>query len=483
METDIHREHIKSMIFNSLEFAIFLPLVLMVYYSLSKKAQNFWLIGASYVFYGWWDWRFLFLIYISTLVDYYCARGVFRASSPGKRKLLLGASIATNLGILCFFKYFDFFVQSFAVVLQAMGFKASMPLLEIILPVGISFYTFQTMAYTIDVYRSKIKPCSSLPDFALYVAFFPQLVAGPIERPGNLLPQIAERRVVSRDALGEGLLLILSGLFRKMVIADTASMVVDPCFAAPNAYSGARLMLGAVFFAIQIYADFSGYTNIARGVAKLLGFELMENFRQPYLAASISDFWRRWHISLSTWFRDYLYIPLGGNRKGPVRTYFNLAVTMLLCGLWHGASWTFVAWGALHGVFLAVHRKAMPNGGPPTNSNGFRLRSAAGVFLTFSLVCFAWIFFRAPSIKDAFVYLSAMAQNPAGFGAMIALAPKLMFYVAGLIFSDKDMMEKLGITHVLNFHYSFQGVYAAALILGIMLYGGQNEVPFIYFQF
>lgn len=475
------------MLFNSLEFAVFLPIVLIGYYSLSRRAQNIWLIIASYIFYGWWDWRFLFLIFISTIVDYSCGLGMGSTHVKSRKKFLLATSVTVNLGILGFFKYFNFFADSFAVLLEYFGLSANAHSLAIILPVGISFYTFQTMAYSIDVYRGRITPTRRFENFALYVAFFPQLVAGPIERPKNLLPQISKKRIVSENQLVQGFLLILTGLFRKVVIADTAARFVDLCFNYPGSYSSPALALGVVFFAIQIYADFSGYTNIARGVAMLLGFELMQNFKHPYLAANIAQFWRRWHISLSTWFRDYLYIPLGGNRKGRARTYFNLFVTMLLCGLWHGASWNFVAWGGMHGIFLAVHRffysnKKQGAGNKKTKFNIFLY--SIKVTGTFALVCFAWIFFRASDMQSALSYIASIAACQEGsFAAIGPHFHKLVFYIMALYLTDVARLNGTGLAAGAGKNFVIRGAYFAFLILYLMLYGGADEMPFIYFQF
>ena len=317
------------------------------------RLQNGILLIASYVFYGFWDWRFLALLFVSTVVDYNLALLIEKSESPGERKALLAASICVNLGILGFFKYFGFFAESFASLLNSFGFQSSTPFFNIVLPVGISFYTFQTMSYTIDVYRRKLPATRNFFDFALFVSFFPQLVAGPIERATKLLPQVLQPRKFSQSNFVEGFYLIILGLFKKVVIADNMAPIVNYIFSRDvSTLSGAEVLVGVYAFAFQIYGDFAGYTDIARGVAKWLGFDLMLNFRMPYFATSPSDFWQRWHISLSSWLRDYLYIPLGGNRQGTLLTYRNLMLTMVLGGLWHGAAWTFVAWGFFHGLIL-----------------------------------------------------------------------------------------------------------------------------------
>jgi alginate O-acetyltransferase complex protein AlgI len=344
------------MLFNSFVFVLFLAIVLPVYYALSHRWQNRFLLVASYVFYGYWDWRFLGLLAISTVLDFALALLIAGTDSPRRKKRRVALSVVVNLGILGFFKYFDFFVDSAAVLLESAGLQANLPMLRVVLPVGISFYTFQSMAYTIDVYRGIQPPTRNLLDFALYVAYFPQLVAGPIERASRLLPQIQSPRRVGQAQWERGAQLILWGYVKKVAIADGLAPYADAVFRDPSSFSGLSLWLGVYCFAVQIYCDFSGYTDIARGVSQLLGIELMENFRQPYLSRNITEFWRRWHISLSTWLRDYLYVPLGGNRRGPAMQYRNLMITMLLGGLWHGAAWTFVVWGGLHGLFLATHK-------------------------------------------------------------------------------------------------------------------------------
>ena len=345
------------MLFNSFVFLIFLGIVIPVFYAIkTKSGRNIFLLLASYFFYGYWDWRFCSLLLISTLIDFYVGGKLYKTENEKKRKKLLLVSMVANLGILGFFKYFNFFAESFATLLKSMGGHPDFVLLNIILPVGISFYTFQTMTYTIDIYRRKLEPTNSLIDFALYVSFFPQLVAGPIERASHLLPQLSKKFGATKEQFEKGMVLIVMGLFKKVMIGDTAGRVVDRIFGQPDLYHSPELLMALILFAIQIYADFSGYSSIARGTAKLMGIELMKNFEQPYLSANITEFWRRWHISLSSWLKDYLYISLGGNRKGKGRTYINLMITMLFGGLWHGASWNFVIWGGLHGIYLAIHK-------------------------------------------------------------------------------------------------------------------------------
>ncbi|HTS19122.1 MAG TPA: MBOAT family O-acyltransferase [Verrucomicrobiae bacterium] len=374
------------MLFNSWQFFVFLAVVLALYYSLATLPQNRMLLVASYFFYGWWDWRFTSLLMISTIFDFHISIAIDNASNPRRRKLLLLASILVNFGMLGFFKYFNFFIDSAAHVIQWFGLQPHLPVLRIILPAGISFYTFQTMNYVIDVYNRKMKPTTDFLTYALFVSYFPHLVAGPIIRAEVLLPQLLRKRIVTNEHLNTGGALILIGLFKKVVIADVLSPDVQPFFTTPHAFSSLLLLKGLYYFSLQIYCDFSGYTDIARGVSRLLGIELPENFNQPYLSRNITEFWRRWHISLSTWLRDYLYIPLGGNRRGRVRTYINLFITMLLGGLWHGANWTFVAWGFLHGLYLAAHKFYLEVRSSAVSVTSNWLTNALKVFVTFHLV-------------------------------------------------------------------------------------------------
>lgn len=345
------------MLFNSFTFLAFMAVVLPLYYSLRMRGQNLLLLVAGFVFYGWWDWRFLLLLTFSAVIDYAMAlRIVDHVVGDPRRKRWLIISMVVNLTILGFFKYFNFFIDSAATLLDTFGFEAHLPTLRIVLPVGVSFYTFQSMSYTIDAYRGTIQPTRSLLHYLSFVAYFPQLVAGPIERAANMLPVFVNERKVDARCISEGLLLILLGFFKKLVIADAVAGSVSAAFAEPLQLDGAQLLRAVYLFSLQIYADFSGYSDIARGVSKLFGIDLMINFNQPYLSSSITEFWRRWHISLSSWLRDYLYIPLGGSRNGTVATYRNNFLTMLIGGLWHGASWNFVIWGGLHGLYLAAHK-------------------------------------------------------------------------------------------------------------------------------
>ncbi len=471
--------------FNSYIFPLFFVAVWMAYVCLRHRWQNLLLVAASYVFYGWWDWRFLSLLLISTLVDFHCARGI--RQRPAHARKFLGVSLLVNLGILGFFKYFGFFAASAAHLLESLGLGADIPTLNLLLPVGISFYTFQTLGYTIDVYRGKETAVDDLATFALYVAYFPQLVAGPIERSSHLLPELSKRRRVSAEKIASGCELVLMGFFKKVFIADAVATMADASFAAPGGQSGWNLIIAVYFFALQIYGDFAGYTDIARGVSRLLGIELRLNFKQPYLATNITEFWRRWHMSLSSWLRDYLYIPLGGNRKGRFRTYLNNMLTMLLGGLWHGAGWNFIAWGGLHGMYLAVHKftlgdKKVELSRPPRSPRQW-VGALAGMFVTFHLVCLAWVFFRADSLSNAATYLGCIARG-------LTVAPEttyvahLLFYgfwallIEGLCWYRDDELPVSG-----SWRPLWRGLAYACMVFLIVCIGRSDARPFIYFQF
>jgi len=479
------------MLFNSWSFPVFLALVWVVYRALPHRQQNMLLVVASYVFYGWWDWRFLSLLAISTVVDFTCGRLLHEAESPRLRKLYLRISLATNLGILGFFKYFNFFIDSVAAGLSAVGLEANLPLLEVVLPVGISFYTFQTMAYTIDIYRHKETPTGSFLDFALYVAYFPQLVAGPIERSTHLLPQIREPRSTSPRQLQTGLELIVMGYAKKVLIADSVAPYVNQVFASPADMGRAELVLGVYLFAIQIYGDFAGYTDIARGVSRLFGIELGLNFRQPYVSANITEFWRRWHISLSSWLRDYLYIPLGGNRHGELMTYRNNMLTMLLGGLWHGASWNFVVWGGLHGGYLAAHKLSLRGERVglthyPTNVRAWLNLLAKG-FATFHLVCLAWVFFRADTLVESMAYVVGIISGPTtalGLGTVAVMAVVLAVFGGLTALMDLGCWKHNDEVPVpRNWPWWLRGTTYGALISLLFVLGESDAQPFIYFQF
>ncbi len=472
------------MLFNSLEFAAFFLPVFLIYGALSWRAQNRWLLLASYVFYGAWDWRFLGLILLSTVVDYGVGIRLAKTENPRKRRHLLGLSIFTNLGILATFKYAGFFADSLSRLLAPSGVSLGPFTLEVVLPVGISFYTFQTLGYTVDVYRRRLEPEHNCFDFALFVAFFPQLVAGPIERAARLLPQITRARRIDLPGLTAGAWLVLWGLFKKVVIADNVAALVEAVYAPGAIPEGGDVLIATYAFAVQIYCDFSGYSDIARGIGRILGFELMLNFRLPYLARNPSDFWRRWHISLSTWLRDYLYIPLGGNRRGGARTYRNLLLTMLLGGLWHGAGWTFVLWGAYHGALLAAFRAARGSLArlAPARAAGARLWRAAAIFLTFHLVCLGWLLFRAESLTQAAYLITRLLGS-----WKIGLAPEsvaaFLILVAPLVVMQAVQSSSADLAVVRRWPAVLQAAVIAALGLGIVILGEDFGQPFIYFQF
>jgi len=400
------------MVFNSLVFLVFFVVVYAAYRALPHRGQNWLLLVASYVFYGWWDWRFAGLLAATSLSSWGSGMLIARCRERGNARGAWWASfgnIALNLGILGFFKYWNFFAESLTALFGSVGLGLEPRLLGIVLPVGISFYTFQALSYSIDVYRGELEPTKDWVDFCAFVAFFPQLVAGPIERAGHLLPQMEKPRTVTKEGVQSGMWLAFWGLFKKVVVADNLAVLVDGAFGTEGA-SGAMGLLAVYAFAMQIYCDFSGYSDIARGVSRMMGFELMENFRLPYAARNPKEFWARWHISLSTWLKDYVYIPLGGNRRGKRRQIANLFATMLLGGLWHGAAWTFVAWGAFHGALLAAwHAWARGGKGRTANLRWDWLRKVA----MFHLVCVGWVFFRAGSFGEAW---GVLARTVAGWG-------------------------------------------------------------------
>jgi alginate O-acetyltransferase complex protein AlgI len=469
------------MYFDSTVYIVFLALVVLLYWRLRLRAQNLFLLGASYFFYGWWDWRFLLLMGASTIVDFFVGRGLERTADPARRRALLTLSLLLNFGCLGFFKYFGFFVDSFEHVVAALGLHG-VPhrVWSIVLPPAISFYTFQEVAYIVDVYKKKLRAADSLVDYALFVSLFPHLIAGPIQRPSHLLPQVQQPRTWEADKAFDGLLLILEGLFRKVVIADNCALIANAAlsgtFGGPNL---ATVALGTYAFAWQIYGDFSGYSSIARGSAQLLGFHFMVNFRQPYFAQSLQDFWRRWHISLSTWLRDYLYIPLGGNRKGRLRTYANLMTTMLLGGLWHGANWTFVIWGAIHGAGLALERLLI--GGDARDSRRV-LVVWLRRFVIFNVVCLAWIFFREPSLHGALGQLSGLAQLQ--WQPVYGVALVFLSVFAGMLLLLDLQLEAAG-TEYLFADRGFGVRVAVGLLLCalITLLGANQANAFIYFRF
>ena len=461
--------------------------MLVVYPCLRLRGQNLFLLIASYIFYGYWDWRFTLLLFTSTVVDYWVGRSLQTSDTKRRKKLLLFFSIMVNLVILGFFKYFNFFENSAASILAIIGFNPHMPMIKVVLPIGISFYTFKTMSYTIDVYRGKLKPTKNFIDYALFLSFFPQLLAGPIERASSLLHQVTNPRKITKKMVLMGLNLILVGYFKKVAIADTLAPIVDKIFAAPDVMSSGQLWTGLYAYAFQIYGDFSGYSDIALGIARILGFESMMNFNAPYLSKSITEFWKRWHISLSTWFKDYVYIPLGGNRCGIVRTCTNLIITMLLCGLWHGAAWTFVSWGLIHGLYLMGHHMILRGKKSdiswPKNISG-RAKSIIKVLITFHLVAFAWILFRSSDFKNALAYMEGLFRfhQFSGFSASVLFAGSLLISldVAQLWLGSNTWLtdhQDLGVLRYTVAQLLLLSVLSAAIAhLGTI-------TPFIYFQF
>jgi alginate O-acetyltransferase complex protein AlgI len=464
------------MLFDTPVYFCFLVIVVLVYWQLTWRTQNWMLLAASYIFYGWWDWRFLILMALSTVVDYTLALHIEGATDDRFRRRLLTVSLLMNFGFLGFFKYCNFFVESFASVLSVAGIHdIPVGLLRVILPPAISFYTFQEVAYITDVYHRKLSPARSLVDYGLFISLFPHLIAGPIQRPSHLLPQVQKPRVYDSRKFFDGMMLIVSGLFRKCVIADHCAGLANAAFAGRLGHNAPALLIGIYAFAWQIYGDFSGYSDIARGSAQLLGFHFMINFRQPYFAVTLQDFWRRWHISLSTWLRDYLYIPLGGNRKGPIRTYVNLLTTMLLGGLWHGANWTFVVWGAIHGGWLAIER--LISGGKETVS--FR---PLWRFMTLTVVGIAWVFFRAGSVGKAWYLLSGLSHFE--WRPQYGISAAFLVAVSALILIVDTRLERTGE------EYPFQNARvlvpvatAMALATIIAFLSATDTSAFIYFQF
>lgn len=473
------------MLFNSYTFWIFFGLVALVYRFLEHRWRNRFLLVASYFFYGFWDWRFLALIAFSTLVDFFAAQQIADAkgASP-RRKAWLMVSVFVNLGLLGVFKYLGFFVSEFNSLLTTIGVGSTLPGIELILPVGISFYTFQTLSYTIDVYRNQTRPARDILDFALYVSFFPQLVAGPIERSSHLLPQVVNpRKPLDEERFRVGLYYVINGLFRKIVIADNMALIANHTFAQPAAELNAwQILLGVYAFAFQIYGDFSGYSSIAQGVAKWLGFDLMDNFRHPYFAKSPQEFWQRWHISLSSWLRDYLYIPLGGNRGGPFATYRNLILTMLLGGLWHGAAWTFVIWGGIHGTWLAIHRRFA--GKRSDLLNGGKILSIIKIFITFHLVCLCWLFFRADSADQAITMLGRVCGGGWHWGEFESGVTVLMaIYLVPLLAYEWWCERKGELLALTRAHWGWRTVIYLYILWMMLFFGSPVQQEFIYFRF
>src|SRR5215469_15435482 len=470
------------MLFDSPVFFVFLILVVIVYWRLDFKRQNLFLLAASYFFYGWWDWRFLLLMIGSTTIDYFIAHAIARASNKSRRKQLLILSLVINFGILGIFKYFNFFVGSFAAAVHSLtGTELPVSVLRIILPPGISFYTFQEIAYIVDVYHRKIEPADSFIQYSLFISLFPHLIAGPIQRPGHLLPQVQKPRYFDGDRALDGMLLVAEGLFRKCVIADNCALIANAAFGGKFGPPDIPVvLLGTYAFAWQIYGDFSGYSDIARGAAQILGFHFMVNFRQPYFAQSLQEFWRRWHISLSTWLRDYLYISLGGNRKGENRTMSNLLTTMLLGGLWHGANWTFVVWGALHGFVLSIERFVF--GHRKSHIEPQALGKLVRQIITFHVVCLSWIFFRAESLSGAFAMIGSLGQFQ--WSPDYAAAWLFLTILGGFGLIMDLLLEYSGDEYVFQSKSPILGFGAAVVaMISLIFFSASGSHAFIYFQF
>lgn len=475
------------MVFNSLPFLIFLVAFLPFYFLWKGKTRLWWCLAGSYLFYGWWDWRFLGLIIFSTLVDFAIGAKMSQEEEAVSRKRLLWLSIGVNLGVLAFFKYFNFFADSLQEAMATIGWDLSWNTLHIILPVGISFYTFQSMSYTIDIYRRDLVPEPSLLRFATFIAFFPQLVAGPIVRAKTFLPQLRKDQSFSWDNFYLGAGQMLWGFFKKVAIADTLALFVDQCFQAPHNYGSLHLTIGVFFYAFQIYCDFSGYSDIAIGLARMMGFRFPLNFRTPYFSQNFSEFWTRWHITLSSWLRDYLYISLGGNRKGYWKTMRNLMITMLLGGLWHGAGWTFVFWGLLHGLYLVFQRLAQPYWQKlhqqlktPTI-----LQGSLNILIVFSLTCLAWVFFRSSNFNQALVLLERIGSLD-GFSWSAVINKFAVIQGAlliGILLSVEISNLQWNYQRKIKVQPVFRALSFAILLWLIAFFGTFGANAFIYFQF
>ena len=479
------------MFFNSFEYAIFLPIIFIIYWFIlnkNLKLQNLFLLISSYFFYSCWDWKFLFLLAFSTILDYISGLKIYNSNTQIKKKIWLIISVSINLGFLGFFKYYNFFIESFADLIQKLGFTAHYSTLNIVLPVGISFYTFHGLSYVFDIYNKKIKPTHNWIEYALFVSFFPLLVAGPIERATHLLPQIERQRKFNYELAVSGLKQILWGLFKKIVIADNCAKAVNLIFNSYESQSGGTLFLGAILFSFQIYGDFSGYSDIALGSGKLLGIKLIKNFNYPYFSRSIAEFWRRWHISLSSWFKDYLYIPLGGSKGGTIKRIRNTFIIFLVSGFWHGANWTFILWGGLNALFI------LPSIIFKTNRNNMDIVAKGKILpnfkeffqivYTFLLASFAWIFFRSESLSQAFSYINKMFNSihlPDLSIFNLSLFPLLLLLII-VEWKGREnnyAIEKLFYKSKTCIRWSFYYI----LIILMLVFGQKNSQEFIYFQF
>lgn len=478
------------MLFNSINFAIFLPIVFLIYWFLGDKKlkfQNILLLLSSYFFYACWDWRFLFLLIFSTFLDYYTGIKMSNTKNIIIKKIWFWLSISINIGFLGVFKYYNFFASSFVELLSTFGLHANLYTLNIILPVGISFYTFHGLSYVIDIYKDRIKAERNIVDYSLFVSFFPLLVAGPIERATHLLPQIKQNRIFDYKKAVDGLKQIFWGLFKKIVIADQCAELANLAFNDYNNHSGGTLVLGAVMFALQIYGDFSGYSDIALGTARLFGIELLRNFSYPYFSRDISEFWRRWHISLSTWFKDYLYIPLGGSKGGKIATVRNTFIIFIVSGFWHGANWTFIVWGFLNALFIIpsiIFNTNRNNLNTVAENRSFpTIKEFIAIVATFSLTTFAWIFFRSENLSHAVGYLYKIFSDPQ-FIITFPVPKFLYFFIALFIcFEWMGRHQKYALeVFALKWSRSLRWVVYYLLIICIISFSGSN-VQYIYFQF
>ncbi|GHV09617.1 O-acyltransferase [Bacteroidia bacterium] len=481
------------MLFNSIAFGIFLPIIFLLYWAISKnvKVQNVFLLAASYFFYGWWDWRYLSLVLLCSITNYSAGVLMMKTNTQKRRRLILTVCCLVSFGVLGVFKYYDFFVTSFVDAFSLLGIHLQAITLHLILPVGISFYTFHTLSYTIDVYRRKFEPTKDVVSFFLFVSIFPLAMAGPIERATNLLPQIYKRRTFDYALAVNGMRQILWGLFKKMVIADNCATIANEIFNNSGIYSGSTLLLGAIFFTFQIYGDFSGYSDMALGIGKLLGFKFLQNFRFPYFSRDIAEFWRRWHISLNTWFRDYLYIPLGGSRGTKWQVVRNTFIIFIVSGFWHGANWTFISWGAYHAIlFLPVILLGKNRKYTDTVAEGKVLPSLKEMFqmaLTFGLVVFGWILFRAENMAHAWGYISeifslSMFTLPHGINVNGIAKSTLVFISIFMLIEWFGRENQYAIEKIPIKNRATRFAFYYAIIVLIILFGEQQS-SFIYFQF
>jgi alginate O-acetyltransferase complex protein AlgI len=474
------------MTFNSVQFFALLAVVIPLYWTMRLRAQNVLLLVASYVFYGWWDARFVLVLAFTTVFDFFVGQRIGAASNERVRRGWVVTQVSVNLAILAVFKYFNFFVDSGTRVLDHMGLAVVSPALHLVLPVGISFYVFHEISYAMDIYRRRLEPERNIITYALFIAYFPLLMAGPIERAWHLLPQLrVQRQRPDTDKVYSAVTLIVLGLFKKVVIADGVARIANAAFNSPAGKGTIPLATGMLAFAIQIYGDFSGYTDIARGVSRLLGIEVFRNFEQPYLSTNITQFWRTWHISLSSWLHDYLYVPLGGNRGGPGKTYRNLFITMLLGGLWHGAQWHFVVWGGLHGIALAVHRARgayEPRGRPPFP----RLRDVPRILATFTLVCVLWVIFRARTLSLALRYLAGLFTHGllgARAGNWLPDLATVLAFASVVLAIDLMDRARVRVRPLRRITPAWQGAFLGAAVVALIVFSGTVPTPFIYFQF